>query len=73
MPTLSEEIEVKILDLPDTEKLRIVDFILAHIDRPDPEIDRVWAAEASRRWEAYKAGELETVSYEEVMARFRDR
>ncbi len=67
MATLNKEIKAKIRSLPDTEKLKLVDSILAQLDRPDPEIDRIWAEEARNRWQAYKAGKLETVSYEKVM------
>jgi hypothetical protein len=56
---LTEEIR----GLPDTEKLQLVDVILADLDKPDPEIDRVWAEEARKRWAAYKAGRASTVSY----------
>jgi len=51
------------------EKLQLVDAILADLDKPDPEIDRVWAEEARKRWAAYKAGRIATVSYQEVMKR----
>ena len=61
----------EILDLPDVEKLRLVDAILTDLDKPDPEIDRVWAEEARKRWAAYKAGRAPTVSYESVMAKHR--
>jgi putative addiction module component (TIGR02574 family) len=64
---LAEEIHV----LPDVEKLRLVDAILADLDKPDPEIDRIWAEEARKRWAAYKAGRAPTVSYESVMAKHR--
>jgi putative addiction module component (TIGR02574 family) len=57
----------EISDLSDIEKLRLVDDILTQLDKPDPEIDKIWANEARKRWEAYKAGRLQTVSYEEVM------
>jgi len=40
-------------------------------DKPDPEIDRIWAEEAKKRWKAYKAGKVETVSYERVMKKHR--
>ena len=44
--------------------------ILRHSDLPQvafinviqPEIDRVWAEEARKRWAAYKAGKAPTVS-----------
>lgn len=57
--------------LPDLEKLALVDDILAEFDRPDAGIDRVWAEEARKRWTAYKAGQLETVPYSKVMAKYR--
>ena len=64
---LTEEIRV----LPDTEKLQLVDAILADLDKPDAEIDRIWAEEARKRWAAYKAGRASTVSYETVMTKHR--
>lgn len=57
--------------LSDVEKLELVDSILTELDRPDPEIDRVWAQEARKRWDAYKSGKLQTVSYEQVMAKHK--
>jgi putative addiction module component (TIGR02574 family) len=64
---LAEEIH----ELSDIEKLRLVDVILKDLDKPDPEMDRVWAVEARKRWTAYKAGRVPTVSYESVMAKHR--
>ena len=56
---------------PDTEKLKLVDEILIQSDKPDPEIDKIWADEARKRWEAYKTRKSGSVSYEEVMAPYR--
>jgi len=55
--------------LSDIEKLQLVDAILPDLDKPDPEIDRVWAEEARKRWATYKVGRIATVSYQEVMKR----
>lgn len=66
-----DKLAAEIHDLPDVEKLWLVDAILADLDKPDPEIDRVWAEEARKRWEAYKEGRAQTVSYETVMAKHR--
>lgn len=71
MTKAAKKLEKEIEALPDTEKLKLVDTILATLDRPDPEIDRVWAKEAQRRWVAYKDGRARTVSYESVMAKHR--
>ena len=64
---LAEEIRV----LPDIEKLELVDTILKDLNQPDPDIDRIWADEARKRWEAYKEGRVPTVSYDAMMAKHR--
>jgi putative addiction module component (TIGR02574 family) len=66
-----DKLAKEIHDLPDVEKLRLLDAILTDLDKPDPEIDRVWAGEARKRWTAYKTGRVATVSYESVMAKHR--
>ena len=66
-----EKIAEEIRELADVEKLRLVNAILTDLDKPDPEIDRVWAKEARKRWAAYKAGKIPTVSYESVMTKHR--
>ncbi len=71
MSTSADKLVSQIKALPDVEKLRLVDAILTELDKPDPEIDRIWAEEARKRWVAYKAGRISTVSYEEVMAKYR--
>jgi len=44
--------------------------LFADLDTPNPEIDAIWREEAQERWQAYKAGELNTVSYEAVMQKY---
>ena len=73
MSSTADNLEQQIQALTDVEKLRLVDMILADLDRPDPEIDSIWADEARERWAAYKAGRVATVSYEDVMSKYRDR
>ena len=66
-----DEIIEEIRELPHVEKLRLVDTILSDLDKPDPEIDQVWVEEAHKRWAAYKAGNVPTVSYDSIMAKHR--
>lgn len=67
MARAANDLLARIQSLPDIEKLRLVDEILTQLDKPDPELDRIWADEARKRWEAYKAGRIKTVSYKDVM------
>ena len=71
MSTTADKLVSQIKSLPDLEKVRLLKAILEQLDRPDSEIDRVWADEARKRWAAYKAGKIPTVSYEDVMAKYR--
>lgn len=66
-----EGIVAEMQALSDTDKLQLLDAIIEDLDKPDPEIDRVWAEEARKRWTAYKAGKAPSVDYETVMAKHR--
>lgn len=66
----AEKLVSEIRALPDEEKLRLLDTLLTDLDRPDPEIDRIWAEEARKRWAGYKTGRVPTISYEELMAKY---
>ncbi|MGH9874508.1 MAG: addiction module protein [Pyrinomonadaceae bacterium] len=66
----AEKLVSEIRALPDEEKLRLLDALLTDLDKPDPEIDRIWAEEARKRWAGYKAGRIPTISYEELMAKY---
>ena len=71
MPEVTEKLLAKIKE-PDEEKLNLVDAILTDLAKPDTAIERIWAEEARKRWAAYKAGKISTVSYEEVIAKHRE-
>ncbi|MDH4162836.1 MAG: addiction module protein [Nitrospirota bacterium] len=71
MTKIAEKIAKEIQTLSDIEKLHIVDAILTDLDKPDPAMDRIWAEEARKRWTAYKEGRIPTISYQEVMDKYR--
>ncbi len=69
--TNAERLAGQIHALTDVEKLRLVDEILSDLDKPDPEIDRVWAEEDRKRWTAYKEGRIPSLSYQDVLEKYR--
>jgi putative addiction module component (TIGR02574 family) len=69
MRSRAQSVRKQVQLLPDAEKLQLVDVLLAELDKPDPEIDRVWAAESQRRWKAYKTGKMKAIRYDEVIKR----
>jgi hypothetical protein len=71
MATDTDKLLSDIRALPDEEKLRLLDVLLTDLDVPDSEIDQVWVNEARKRWNAYKEGRLETISYEDLIKRYK--
>ena len=57
--------------LPPLERLQLVDYLLESLDLPDTDIENLWADEASRRWEGYKAGEIRSTSAAEVFEKYK--
>ena len=71
MTTSTEKLATEIQSLSEIEKLHLVETILAELDKPDPEIDKVWANEARKRWDAHLTERSATLDYVEVMGRYR--
>ena len=70
MTTRAENLVTAIRSLPDDEKLQVLDALLTELDKRDSEVDQVWVEEARKRWDAYKNGEIPTVSYRDLMAKY---
>jgi len=50
-----------------------VDDILASLDEPDPNIDKLRAKEAEDRLAAYRRGEIKAIPLEQVLAKYRGK
>lgn len=58
------------LQLKAAERYEVVEKIMQSLDKPDPEIDKVWAEEALHRARACDDGRMKTLLAEDV---FGDR
>jgi len=56
------EILEQVLDLKASDRFLIVDELMKSLDKPDNEIETIWANEASNRLELYKKCELKIIS-----------
>jgi len=45
--------------------------LITSLDKPDKNIDKLWAKEAESRLEAYKQGNLKAISLEEVLSKYK--
>ena len=70
MNTRAENLVSQIQALPDEEKLKVLDALLTELDKRDSAVDEIWATDARERGNAYKNGEVPTVSYQELMTKY---
>lgn len=61
-----EQLVKKASELQPVERLRLVEAILFGLDNPDTKIEQSWVEEAEQRFEAFKRGEIETTSWEDI-------
>ena len=65
-----EQLTEKAIGLQPTERIRLVEAILLSLDRPDPEIERLWSEESEARYDAYQQGKLEAIDWDEIRKRY---
>ncbi len=66
MNARSKSIAKEAESLPAADRIRLIEFLLASLDKPDPDIDRIWADEGERRLDAYLRGETEARDAKDV-------
>jgi putative addiction module component (TIGR02574 family) len=68
------ECEAKALSLPASDRAALAERLIASLDHlDDAENERLWAEEAERRYQAYKAGRLTAKPAEEALQQARAR
>ena len=73
MATDTDKLLADIRALPEEDRVRLLDALLTDLDKSDPEIDEVWATEARKRWDNYKAGKLQTIAYDDLIRRYKTK
>jgi putative addiction module component (TIGR02574 family) len=59
------------LTLKPSQKAELVDKLLSSLDKPDGEIDTLWAKEVEDRIDAYDQGEIKAVTLKEVLEKYK--
>ncbi len=73
MTDATKTLSIEARKLSSAERIDLVDDILASLDEPDPNNDRLWAREADDRLAAYRRGEIRAIPLEEVLAKYRTK
>ena len=70
MSETTKALSARARDLSPTERLELVDQILASLDETDPAIDQIWAREAEDRLAAYRRGEIRAIPLSDVLSKY---
>lgn len=65
-----EALEAEVLNLPLTERARLVNKLIASLDA-EPDVEAAWVEEVERRHAEIESGAVELLSGAEVLARLK--
>jgi len=65
------EVLKEALTLEPAQKAELIDKLLLSLDKPDKEIDELWAKEAESRIDAYERGKIKAITLEKVLEKYR--
>jgi len=69
--TAPNNILKEVLTLKPSKKAELIDKLLHSLDKPDREIDELWAKEAEDRIDAYDRGKIKAITLEKVLAKYK--
>lgn len=56
-----------------SQKAELIDKLLSALDKPDREIDELWAKEAEDRIDVYDRGKIKAVPLEKILEKYKWR
>ncbi|MBW1901070.1 MAG: addiction module protein [Deltaproteobacteria bacterium] len=68
---LTNNILKEVLTLKPSQKAQLIDKLLSSLDKPDREIDELWANEAEDRIDAYDQGEIKAIPLKKVLEKYK--
>lgn len=70
MPSTLEALEAELLNLPSTDRSRLLDKLIASLDA-DRAVEEAWMQEARRRDDEIESGAVQAIPGEVVLAKLR--
>ncbi len=59
------------LTLKPAQRAELIDKLLSSLDKPDKDIDELWAKEAESRIDAYEQGKIKAAALDEVLEKYK--
>ena len=68
---VSDQILKEALNLTPEKRVELIEKLLISLDKPDKELDELWAEEAESRIDAYERGEIKPLTIQEVIEKYK--
>ena len=59
------------IKLRPAERLQLIEMLTESLSKPDKNIEKIWADESEKRYEALKAGKVKTIPLNEIIKRYK--
>jgi putative addiction module component (TIGR02574 family) len=59
------------LQLRPAERLQLIEMLSRSLNKPDENIERIWAEEAEKRYKALEEGKVKTIAISEIIKRYK--
>ena len=67
---LTHDIQEKVRNLPDLEKIHLIEMLMDDLDVPDPDVEKLWIEESEKRYKAYKEGKVKGIPLEAIKGKY---
>jgi len=59
------------LHLRPAERLQLIEWLTKSLSKPDEKIEKIWAEESEKRYDALKQGKVQTIPLDEIIKRYK--
>ena len=61
----------KALNLSLAERLHLIEMLTLSLNKPDENIEKIWAEESEKRYKALEEGRIKVITFNEVIERYK--
>jgi len=59
------------LQLRPAERLQLIEMLSKSLNKPDEDIEKIWAEEAEKRYNALEEGKVKTIVLKDIIERYK--
>ena len=59
------------LTLRPAERLQLIEMLSRSLNKPDENIENIWAEESEKRYKALEEGRIKTIAFKDIIERYK--